>query len=600
MANFSISLGFVDYLIILSYFVFALLIGVILKNIGSKSVRAYFLSDSKLSWWLLGTSMAATTFALDTPLRIAGWTRMEGIAKNWEDWVFLLGALFTSFFFSKLWRRTNVLNDAEFINLRYSGKPAAFLRGFRALYMGFIMNMLVIGVQLLAIAKIGALLFGITSASPNYELWKWGIAIVSGVTALSYCYLSGLSAIIYTDFVQFFLSLAGAIILAYFAVNHEAVGGLHGMVEHFKLYDPDKLNFMPPLKPAGIGKISLLVVIGYSAMRWWTQVYGGAEPGGQAHIAQRMLAAKTEKDSFFSTLWSSIASFGLKPLPWIITGLATIIIFPVASFSNHEEAYLATVNFVPTGLKGVVVASFFAAFMSTVDTRINLGASYFVNDFYRPFVDGTRTEKHYVKVGKAVSVAQILVALCMLFIVDNMRSFFYIYAGIGSGAGLVYILRFYWWRISAWSEIAAMSAALVCVIIFRWGVYGTDAEFTNHGFEYMFISFFAVTAFWLLVTFITKPTTPEKLKAFYRTVKPGGPLWRPIANELKAEGIKSPDNLKVAFVGWLFANPMIFGILFGVGGLLLGNVTNGIIWIGVSIVSGLITRWAVMHIADDK
>jgi len=599
MVDFSISLKLVDYLIIVSYFVFALTIGILLRKLGSKSVRSYFLSDSKLSWWLLGTSMAATTFALDTPLRIAGWTRMEGVAKNWEDWVFLLGALFTSFFFSKLWRRTNVLNDAEFINLRYSGKPAAFLRGFRALYMGFIMNMLVIGVQLLAIAKIGALLFGISSASPNYEYWKWGIAIVSGLAALSYCYLSGLSAIIYTDFVQFFLSLAGAIILAYFAVNHEAVGGLHGMVEQFKLTDPDKLNFLPPFKPEGIGRISLLMVIGYAAMRWWTQVYGGAEPGGQAHIAQRMLAARSEKDSFFSTLWFSVASFGIKPLPWIITGLATILIFPVASYSNHEEVYLTTLNFVPVGLKGVVVASFFAAFMSTVDTRINLGASYFVNDFYRPFVAKGRTERHYVNAGKLISLAQILVAMCLLFIIDNMRSFFYIYAGIGSGAGLVYILRFYWWRISAWSEIAAMSAALACVIIFRWGVYGSDAEFTNNGFEYMFISFFLVSAFWILVTYITKPTSKKTLIEFYRKVKPAGPLWGPVAKELKGEGIKSPDNLKIAFIGWLFANPMIFGILFGVGSLLFGNNVKGLIWLGVSVISGVITRWAVLHISEE-
>ena len=600
MVDFAISLKLVDYLIIASYFVFALSIGIILRKVGSKSMRSYFLSNSKLNWWLLGTSMAATTFALDTPLRIAGWTRMEGVAKNWEDWVFLLGALFTSFFFSKLWRRTNVMNDAEFIKLRYSGKSATFLRGFRALYMGFVMNMLVIGVQLLAIAKIGALLFGISSASPDYEYWKWGIAIFSGLAALSYCYLSGLSAIIYTDFVQYFLSLAGAIILAYFAVNHEAVGGLHGMVEHFNTNDPDKLNFLPPFKPEGVGRISLLMVIGYASMRWWTQVYGGAEPGGQAHIAQRMLAAKSEKDSFFATLWFSVASFGLKPLPWIITGLATILIFPVASYSNHEEVYLTTLNFVPTGLKGVVIASFFAAFMSTVDTRVNLGASYFVNDFYKPFVAEGRTDKHYVNVGKLISLAQVLVAMCLLFFIDNMRSFFYIYAGIGSGAGLVYILRFYWWRISAWSEIAAMSAALVCVVIFRWGVYGSDAEFTSHGFEYMFISFILVSAFWILVTFITKPTSSEKLKEFYRLVKPAGPLWGPIAKELKEkEGIKSPDNLKIAFIGWLFANPMIFGILFGVGSLLFGKTVQGLIWLGVSVISGVITRWAVLHITDE-
>jgi Na+/proline symporter len=601
MMSLRIQLDPVDYLIVGSYFVFAMTVGILMKRRGGKSMRAYFLSNQKLSWFLLGTSMAATTFALDTPLRAAGWTRMAGISKNWEDWVFVFGCMFTTFFFAKLWRRSNVLNDAEFIHLRYSGKAAAFLRAFRALYMGFIMNMIVIGSQLLAIAKVGALLFGITSADPNYELWKWGTAIICGTTALFYCYLSGFGAIIITDFVQFFLSIAGAIFLAVFACNHPSVGGLDGLVEQLKVISPEKMNFMPSLNVTDVGQLSLLMVMGYACMRWWSQVYGGAEPGGQAHVAQRMLAGRTEKDSMLATLWFTFANFALKPLPWLITGLATILIFPLDQFTDHEEVYFACINFIPVGLRGITVASFFAAFMSTVDTRINLGASYFVNDFYKPFLAKDKSEDHYVHVSKLVSILQIIIGFTLLLFATNMRSVFFIYAGIGSGAGLVYILRFYWWRISAWSEISAMSAALICLIVFRWGVYGSEAVFESHGFEYMFISFFIVTAIWLALTFMTRPTNTETLKSFFRLVKPAGPFWKPISTTLKREeGIQSPDNLKQALIGYIFAIPTVLCTLFGMGNMLFQRYTSGTSLLIVAIICAFITIRTVKNITSNK
>jgi len=591
METLRVSLSNVDYLVVCSYFAFAIIVGILTKKLSGSDMRGYFLSGQKLSWWLLGTSMVATTFALDTPLYVAGWTRQFGISKNWEWWVFLFGGMFTTFLFAKLWRRCNVLNDAEFINIRYSGKSGSFLRGFRALYMGFIMNMLVIGSQLVAISKVGTLMLGISTTNPNYTLWCWIIAIVCGFTALFYCYLSGFSAIVITDFVQFSLSLTGAILLAVFTCRQAEVGGLTNLISQLKSTTPDKLDFFPHLGATEAGQMSLLVLIGYACVRWWSQVYGGAEPGGQAHVAQRLLAARNEKHALLASLWFNFANYALKPLPWIITALATLLIFPLDKFSDHEAVYLSTINFVPVGLRGVVVASLFAAFMSTIDTRINLGASYFVNDFYKPFLVKNKSERHYVSISKWTTLVQLIAGLGMLLIVSNMRSVFFIYAGLGSGAGLVYILRFYWWRINAWSEFAAMTAAFVNLIVFRWGIYGSEAQFNQHGFEYMFISFFVVTATWVTVTLLTKPCEKQKLKDFYRKVRPSGPFWKPVAADM--DEVRSKDSLKVAFLGWLSSNLMTLSCLFGLGKLLLDEYLYAAYWLAAFLVSGAITLWSV-------
>ena len=594
MDTLRVSLSDIDYFIVGSYFAFAIIVGILTKKLSGDNMRGYFLSGQRLSWWLLGTSMVATTFALDTPLYVAGWTREFGISKNWEWWVFLFGGMFTTFFFAKLWRRSNVLNDAEFIDIRYSGKAGSFLRGFRALYMGFIMNMLVIGSQLVAISKVGTLILGIGTTDPNYRIWCWAIATVCGFTALFYCYVSGFGAIVITDFVQFGLSLTGAVLLAVYTCRQPEVGRLGSMIEQLKSVMPDKLGFAPTIGAAEAGKISLLVVIGYGCIRWWSQVYGGAEPGGQAHVAQRMLAARNEKHALLASLWFNFANYALKPLPWIITALATLLIFPLEKFTDHEAVYLSTINFVPTGLRGLVVASLFAAFMSTVDTRINLGASYFVNDFYKPFLVKDQSDHHYVVISRWVSVIQLVVGLGMLLIVSNMRSVFFIYAGLGSGAGLVYILRFYWWRINAWSEFAAMAAAFVSLIVFRWGIYGSEAEFNRHGFEYMFISFFVVTTIWVTITLLTKPCDKRKLRDFYEKVKPAGPFWKPVSDEIgEFADASARDNLKVAFVGWLASILTTLGCLFGLGKFLLCEYLWGVCWLVGCGLSGAVTLWSV-------
>jgi len=600
MPSLKLSLDGIDYFFVALYFVFVITVGIVMKKRASKSRKSFFLSGQNLPWWLLGTSMVATTFSIATPLMVAGWSREAGIAKNWEWWVFLFGQMFTTFFFAKLWRRTNVFNDAQFIDIRYSGKEAAFLRGFRAFYMGFIMNILVMGTGLIAAAKIGTIILGIGSASPHYEAWRWAIAILCGLTALSYSSLSGFAAIVITDFVGFVLAMIGSILIAIFVCRQPEVGGLMGLVEQVRNTMPERLDFLPGFGPAKAGIISLGTIIAYACVRWWAQVYGGAEPGGQSHVVQRLVSAKTQKDALLGSMWFNIAHYVVRPLPWIIAGLATIFIFPLDKFADHEKVYLATIGFLPTGLKGIVVASFFAAFLTTIDTRLNLGTSYFVNDFYKPFLANDKSEQHYIVVSRILTVVQMVLSYGILLVARDVRTLFFIYVGIGSGAGLVYILRFYWWRISAWSEMAAMSAALICMIIFRWGIYGTEEEFTRNAVQYMFISLVIVTAVWIIVTFITKPCDKEKLKSFYRLVKPPGPLWKPISTELETEeGIRSPDNLKIAFIGWLFSNPMTFGYLFGLGNLLLGKTAVGIVWLVVGICCTFVTVWSVKRMTRD-
>jgi SSS family solute:Na+ symporter len=414
---------------------------------------------------------------------------------------------------------------------------------------------------------------------------------------LFYCYLSGFGAIVITDVLQFGFSMAGATLLAIYACRRPEVGGLANMIAQLKGTAPDKLHFVPHAGVAEAGQMSLLVVIGYACVRWWSQVYGGAEPGGQAHVAQRMVAARNERHALLASLWFNFANYALKPLPWILTALATLLIFPLAKFADHEVVYLSTINFVPIGLRGVVVVSLFAAFMSTIDTRINLGASYFVNDFYKPFLARDKSDRHYVAVSRWVSVIQLVVGLGMLLIVTNMRSVFFIYAGLGSGAGLVYILRFYWWRINAWSEFAAMAAAFVSLIVFRWGIYGSEAEFNQHGFEYMFISFFLVTAIWVTVTLLTKPCDKEKLREFYERVRPAGPFWEPVSGGIR-EGTETGgrDSLKVAVTGWLAAVLATLSCLFGVGKLLFSEYLWGICWLAAGGVGAVVTLWSIREL----
>jgi solute:Na+ symporter, SSS family len=586
--NFKLAL--IDYLLVAAYFIFVVWVGIAFKKKGETSTRSYFLAGGNLPWWLLGTSMVATTFAAGTPFLVAGWAYSSGIAKNWEWWAFLPGAMLTTFFFAKLWRRTGVITDAEYITLRYSGKEANFLRGFRALYMGFIMNALVLGTGLVAIANIGTALLGLEGSTA-----RWIIAIICGGVAMFYSSMSGFAGIVITDFVQFCIATIGTILIAVFACAQPEVGGLSGLVSKISDSHPEHLNLFP--NSMGTGNITIFALVLYLSIRWWSQVYGGAEPGGASHVAQRMLASRSEKDAVLGTLWFNIAHYALRPWPWIIAGLAALILFP--ELGDGEKAYALTLNFLPAGVKGLVVAAFFAAFMSTIDTRLNLGAAYFVNDFYQPFIKQHQSERHYIFVSRIITVAQMACGYSILLIATNLKSLFFLYAAIGSGSGLVYILRWYWWRVSAWSEIAAMSAALIMMLVFRLIIYPSQQLFNANAVYILMISTISVTAFWILITFLTKPSSEEKLKEFYRKIRPAGPFWRPIAEQITDEVLGSKSNLRASFVSWICAVVTVYSMLLGVGKFLLLEWEWGVVFTATFTLSVYGLKYAFKRMNSD-
>ena len=578
-----------DYLFVVLYFAFAVWVGFAFRKRGEQDTGAYFLSGRNLPWWLLGTSMVATTFSAGTPFLVANWAYEFGLAKNWEWWGFLLSAMLTTFFFARLWRRTGVMTDAEYMHLRYSGTEARFLRGFRALYMGFLMNSLVLGGGLVIIAKIGTFLLGVDQGAGNYQAYRWGVALACGLVALFYSAMSGFAGIVITDFVQFTIAMIGSVLIAVFACSQPQVGGLSGLVEHLHRDYPGHLSFFPA---EGVGGITLVALCLYLSVRWWSQVYGGAEPGGASHVAQRMLAARSEKDALLGTLWFNIAHYAVRPWPWILGGFAALVLFP--HVGDGERAYMMTIDLLPIGVKGVVIAAFFAAFMSTIDTRLNLGAAYFVNDFYRPFLVKDKSERHYIMVSRIVTIFQLMAGFSFLLLAHSVKSMFFLYTAIGSGSGLVYMLRWYWWRVNAWSEIAAMSFALIQMIFFRFVIYPSEELFNQHGLDVLVYSTIGVTILWILVTFLTKPSSKEHLKNFYRKVRPAGPFWGPISRELAAEGeeIKPGYIPKWCLVGWISSCVLVFSLMFSAGKFLLGEPGMGVLYLVPLIVSIVVLKVA--------
>jgi len=572
-----------DYSLIALYFVFVLAVGVLLERRAGKDTSQFFLSGRNMPWWLIGTSMVATTFSAGVPLLIAGWVYEHGIARNWEWWTYLLTAMATTFFFARLWSRTKVVTDAELLELRYSGTPAKVLRGFRALYMGLAMNTLVMGGGLVAIGKIGEKLLGLDRLT---------VAVLCGVVALFYSALSGFLGVVITDFVQFIIAMIGSVAMCFCAVGHEKVGGLGGLVTKLETLKPGVLDFLPHGSQAGIPVIALLT---YLSVRWWSTVYGGAEPGGASHVAQRMLAARSEKDALLGTLWFNIAHYAVRPWPWILTALATILIFPGAK--DGEAAYISAINLLPAGLKGLTVAAFFAAFMSTIDTRLNLGAAYLVNDFYKRFVRPGGTEKHYVLVSRILILVQMVLAYLMFAVTGSLRSVFYIYTAIGAGAGLVLMLRWYWWRVNAWSEITAMALSLLMIVLFRGLIWPAEEEFNRHAVAVLLISTAVVSAGWIVATFLTRPSSDECLKNFYRRVRPAGPLWRPVSRAVECKDVVPEDNIKLMLFGWISGCVLVLAVLFGVGKLLLGWKGLGMFFLILAVLAGMGVAWVLRRMS---
>ena len=455
-----------DWTVVGAYGAIALLVGVYFARRAGKGTAEFFLSGRKLPWWMLGTSMVATTFSTDTPNLVTDLVRTGGVSQNWLWWAFLITGMCTVFFYAKLWRRSGVFTDMGFYELRYSGKPAAFLRGFRALYLGVFFNVMIMATVTLAAIKIGGVLLGLD---------KYTTVLIAGTVTVIYSATSGLWGVVVTDLLLFVIAMVGAVSAAYYALAQPEVGGLAGLVSHPEI--AGKLSLLPDFTD---WRVAVPVFVVPIAVQWWATWYPGAEPGGGGYVAQRMLAARNETDSMKATLWFNIAHYALRPWPWILVALASLAVYPTLdslaaafpevdpSILRHDLAYPAMLVFLPHGLLGLVVASLAAAYMSTISTHLNWGASYVVDDFYRRFLAPERSERHYVAVARLSTVGLIALALLVSLWLENALQAFQILLQIGAGTGMIFLLRWFWWRINAWSEISAMVISFAVAVWFQF------------------------------------------------------------------------------------------------------------------------------------
>ncbi|MFO8130266.1 MAG: sodium:solute symporter family protein [Bacteroidales bacterium] len=563
-----------DWAIILAFFAVSVAIGVLVSRKAGKSYSEYFLSGRNMPWWLLGISMVATTFSCDTPNLVTDIVRQNGVAGNWAWWAFLLTGMLTVFIYAKLWRRSGILTDLEFYEIRYSGKMAAFVRGFRAIYLGFFFNVMVMATVSLAMIKIGAVMLNWTPAQT---------LIVALTVTVIYSTLGGLRGILLTDFFQFIISMIGAIGAAIFVTNLPEVGGLGELITHREVMP--KLDLLPDVSNTEVFITLLILPI---AVQWWSVWYPGAEPGGGGYIAQRMLSARNEKGAVKATLLFNLAHYALRPWPWIIVALASIIVFPdIASmqeafpdadmqFVRDDFAYPAMLSRLPNGFRGLVVASLIAAFMSTISTHLNWGSSYLVNDFYKRFLNPEANEKTQVRAGRISTVLLMATAMALALLLSNALQAFQILLQIGAGTGLIFILRWFWYRINAYSEITAMIVSFLVAIYFQilhplTGLPGITPAI-------QLLSGVAVTTIcWVGVTLLTRPADTQTLRKFYRLVHPGGPGWRKVLEEARQEGVKlDPEkgrkwDVPVGIIGMLVGCLLIYSLLFSTGYWIYGR-----------------------------
>ena len=572
----------IDWIIIAAYFALSLAIGLYYANRAGNSTEEFFLSDRSMPWWLAGTSMVATTFAADTPLVVTGLVAKNGVAGNWLWWNFVASGILTVFFFAKLWRRSGVMTDVELAELRYSGRPAAFLRGFRALYLGLPINCIIMGWVTLAMVKVLNLSLGI-------DAWQ-ATFLCLGITAV-YVVISGYWGVVVTDAVQFAIAMFGCLVLAIFSVRR--VGGIDAMLagaaSHFGSAEK-AYGLWPGLDSPWLPAATFAVYLG---VQWWASWYPGAEPGGGGYIAQRIFSAKNERHGVFATLWFNIAHYTLRPWPWIVTALCSVVLYP--TLEDKESGFVRIMlDVLPAGLIGLLLASFAAAYMSTISTQLNWGSSYLINDFYRRFMKPDADEKHYVLASRLATVLLVLVGGLISLGLESIGETWQLLLSIGAGTGLVYILRWYWWRVNAWSEISSMVTALVVSMVFFFGrrtfiesVFGLDPNAPQTGdlfFAYsLVITVAATTVVWLLVTMATAPEPRETLTAFYRKVRPDGPGWGAIAREA---GVAGGQSLAPNFVNWIAGCVLIYSFLFGIGGLVLGATMKGLLYILVGLFAG--------------
>jgi SSS family solute:Na+ symporter len=579
-----------DWIVVASYALVAVTVGLYFARRAGRETSEFFLGGRSMPWWLLGTSMVATTFSTDTPNFVANVVREVGVSQNWVWWAFLITGMCTVFFYAKLWRRSGVLTDVGFYELRYSGRPAAFLRGFRALYLGIFFNVMVMAGVNLAGIKIGGVLLGAT---------KYEVVIVAGAATALYAATSGLWGVVVTDLLLFALAMIGSLAAAYYAIAHPDVGGLRELFDNPAVQG--RLSLLPDFSDWETAAAAFVVPV---AVQWWSTWYPGAEPGGGGYIAQRMLAAKDEQHAMKATLWFNVAHYALRPWPWIIVALASLIVYPTLdsiqlafpgidpTIVGHDLAYPAMLVFLPSGLLGLVVASLAAAYMSTISTHLNWGASYVVEDFYRRFLVSTRSERHYVGVGRIVTIALVALAGVVALWLETAYQVFQILLQIGAGTGLVFLLRWFWWRVNAWSEVSAMVMSLMVACYFTGGI-SLEPVGLSAGVEWavpawsaslqLVVGVVVTTVGWVTVTLLTPPADGETLRSFYGLIRPLGPGWRGAGFE--PYPASADDSLTAAFLAWFLACVVVYGALFGTGYVLYGSAGPAVACLGTSAVS---------------
>jgi Na+/proline symporter len=569
-------LALVDWAIIAVYFLFNVGIGLYYKSRAGSNISEFFLSGRNVPWWLAGTSMVATTFAADTPLVVTGLVARNGIAGNWLWWNMVASGMLTVFLFARLWRRSGVTTDIELAELRYSGKPAAFLRGFRSVYLGVVMNCIILGWVNLAMVKILMLVLGVDKGQ---ALW-----IVIGIIALTSLIstMSGLWGVLVTDMFQFVIKMGMVIVLGVAAVH--AAGGIEIMKTKLGGEGSPFLSFVPDLHSVWMPAVTFFV---YIAVNWWATWYPGAEPGGGGYVAQRMFSARDEKHSLLATLWFNVAHYALRPWPWVIVGMASVILYP--HLKDPETGYIRVmIDYLPASLRGLMVAAFAAAFMSTVGTQLNWGASYLVNDFYRRFLRTEAPERHYVNASQAATLLLTIISAIVTHYMDSIAGAWKLLIVTGAGTGTVLILRWYWWRINAWSEVSAMAAAFVASVTLQTAFHLDSDDPVQ--FAHLILTTVAVTTVaWVAVTFLTAPESDATLLRFYRKVRPSPAGWGPMVR--LAPDVPVSHDLGWNLADWLAGCALVYGALFGIGKIILNDYPLGALFVCISVAAGTFIYW---------
>ena len=591
-------LQLIDWIIVLASLLICFGPALFFGKRAGKNTTEFFASGRSVPWWLAGLSMVATTFSSDTPNLVTDIVRRQGVAGNWVWWAFVLTGVATVFFYARLWRRSNVMTDLEFYEIRYSGKAASFVRGFRSVYLGLFFNCMIMATVNLAACKIAGILFGLD---------RWQTLLISCSLNVLFAAHSGLWGVLVIDMIQFFIKMTAVIAAAYFAIQLPQIGGLSGLVDKLSaLPGPNGINYLNMLPDfTNNWDIALAVFIMPIAVQWWAVWYPGAEPGGGSYIAQRMLASKSEKDSLGAVLFFNIAHYVLRPWPWILVGLCSIIIYPQlsdiqAAFPNldpkllgHDIAYPAMLKFLPIGFIGLMVGGLIAANSSTILTHLNWGASYLVHDFYRRFLKKDGTEKHYVNVGRLVTVGLFFCSAAMVYVLDTAKDTFDIILQVGAGTGLLYLVRWFWWRVTAWSEVAAMVSSFLISIFFLI-LNKNGMHVSTHIALLITIAF--TTICWVLTTYIGPQTDKRVLIEFYKKVRPYGPGWKKIRQDAgvsEKDAKSTHENIPLSLLGWSAGCTVIWSALFTVGNFLYGRLNYALPLLGVFIISGILLIFVI-------